>query len=172
MKKNIITPEEAKTLGRPLGKHISDAKIQAYIEEVEMTIVRPTLGDGLYLKLTEMEEELNDELRILVEGGKWKDNCGNDRYLVGLKRAVAYYVYAQNVMSGDFESTRYGMVVKNGEYSDNITSRERSDIYNSATSIADSYMKECKAYIGACKCLQTGANVLHSTSGCIIHKIN
>lgn len=165
----IITPEEARQLGRPIGK-VSDNKILAFITEVEQTIIRRKLGDSLYAKLTR-GDTLDETYTLLLEGGEYEDKCGNYHILNGLKTAIAYYVYAHNVRTGDYESTRYGMVIKDNEYSTPITPKERDTIANSATEVADSFLKECIEY-----CIDKGINVgnrrsSHLTSGCVIRKI-
>lgn len=167
----IISAIEAKTLGRPIGK-VSDDKIVAFITEVEQTIVRPRLGDTLFNRL--MVEEHSDELDLLLSGGKYVTKCGETRIFTGLKTAVAYYTYAQNVRAGDFESTRYGMMLKDGDYSQHISSKERDSAANSATKVADAYMDECVLYckeVGLIAPRERKANNTHLTSGCIIHKI-
>lgn len=143
----IITITEAKTLGRPICAKVSDAKIAAYIREVEQTVIRHGIGDSLYLRIKGMNStEVAPDIDMLLNGGIYTDKCGNTRTFVGLKVAASYYVYAANVMSGDFESTRYGMVLKDGAYSTGISSKERSDVYNSVTDIAMAYLKDCVYY--------------------------
>lgn len=167
---SIINVEEAKRLGRPIGKVAND-KIETFIEEVEQTIIRKVLGDSLFLMLSS-PYELEEKYVTLLEGGQYADKCGNVKILTGLKKAIAYFVYAQNVRSGDIESTRYGMVIKDGDYSTNISSRERDTLANSSTAIAQSYLNECIEY-----CRHAGIPVgsgkgnSHITSGCIIRKV-
>ncbi len=159
----IITITEAKTLGRPIGAKVSDAKIGAYIREVEQTVLRQRLGDTLFLKIKEMDSPESDELIAkLLDGGIYTDKSGNPHTFAGLKVAAAYYVYAANVMSGDFESTRYGMVLKDGAYSTGISSKERSDIYNSVVGIADIYMSDCIYYCKQSGLLGCGCNNCNS----------
>lgn len=177
---NLITITEAKTLGRPIGK-VADNKMQAIINEVENTIIRPSIGDSLFMDLiSETFDRTFDytfngmprkaHMMMLLDGGKYNVN-DQPRMFAGLKVAEAYFVYAQNVMSGDFESTRYGMVVKNGEYSDHISSKERSDIYNNATATAKAYLNDCLRFCHDVGLETKSGNVTHSTTGCIIHKV-
>lgn len=167
----IISVSEAKTLGRPIGK-VADDKIVAFITEVEQTIVRPRLGDNLFMRL--MIEERSEDLDLLLSGGQYVTRCGETRVFTGLKTAVAYYTYAQNVRAGDFESTRYGMMLKDGDYSQHISAKERDSAANSATAVADAYLQECIIYCkekGLISPSEKKAHNLHVTTGCIIHKI-
>lgn len=177
--KTIITVQEAKTLGRPIGK-VSDEKILSFIAEVEQTIIRRALGDELYIKILDMEE-FDATYKTLLDGGRYESdvcNCGygdgrtETKVLTGLKTAEAYYVYAQNVRAGDYESTRYGMVVKDDPYSQGITGKEREQIAGNASAIADTYLNECIEYCrdkGILPRRVRGSE--HITAGCIIRKI-
>lgn len=167
---SIITIEEAKTLGRPIGK-VSDAKIECYISEVEQTIIKPAIGDDLFLQVKSADGDLSDDLQTLLSGGVYTIR-DQRRCFVGLKVAMAYFVCAQNVISGDFESTRYGMVVKQGEYSNHVTQSERSDLYNSIYATANAYLRECVAFLQA-KGLIKGPQGSRGFGGsCIIRKID
>lgn len=168
--KTILNVEEAKKFGRPIGK-VSTDKILAFITEVENTIVRKEIGDELYLALTN-DLDLTEDYQFLLDGGTYEDTCGNVHILTGLKAAIAYFVYAQNVRAGDYESTRYGMVIKDDEYSTGISAKERDQIANSATAVAESYMSEVKQYCQF-KGIRYGNNRgnVHITSGCVIRKI-
>lgn len=180
----LITIEEAKTLSRPIGK-VDNAKIESFIKEIEQTIIRQTLGDELYLYLETGEGDLpfdatfdytfdmaSAKIDVLKNGGTYRAGCDcAPHYFVGLKVAEAYFVYAQNIMSGDFESTRYGTVIKSGDYSEHISSRERSDLYNSMTAIAKSHLQDCVDYCRAMGFKIRGSRSVNTTTGCIIHKI-
>lgn len=181
----IITINEAKTLSRPIGK-VADDKILAFISEVENTIIRKTIGDAFYVKLADIEkkggvwdhtfddtfeEEERNNLSLLLYGGIYFDDCGKAHVVTGLKKTIAYYVYALNVRAGDFESTRYGMMLKEGQYSSHISSRERDTAANSATEVANTYLQECIEFGKAKKFITDEGTSLNITSGCIIKKI-
>lgn len=167
---HIISPEEVVKLGRPIGK-VDSEKLLAYITEAEQMSIKPALGDDLFLKLLS-EGEGNDLYKILLDGGTYNDSNGNIRSFVGLKVTLSYYVYAQNVMTGDFNSTRFGMVVKQGDYSQGISSKERSDCYNNALEVANHYLSDCIAF---CKSRNLFGNNRKrktiSAGGCTIRKI-
>lgn len=193
--KTIITPQEAKTLGRPIGK-VADDKILSFIIEIEQTMVRRMLGDELYIKIldkvnqentepeppidteepdvpdAQSEDVADDDFNILLNGGRYETECGEIKILNGLKVAEAYYVYAQNVRAGDYESTRYGMVVKDDMYSNGISAKERDQIANNATLIGDAYIKECLEFCRIKGILpKHRSQSLKITTGCIIRKI-
>lgn len=157
------------TVGRPIGK-VDEAKLVAYLTETEQLFVKPALGDALFLDILK-DGYGNPVYKTLLDGGVYSSSCDKTpRLIAGLKVAISYYVYAQNVMSGDFESTRYGMVIKNGEYSDRISSKERSDCYNNAMGVANEYMKQCVKYCKD-KGLIKSAGKGYSNGGITIRKI-
>ena len=122
---HLITTTEIRTLGRPIGK-IADDKLNAFITEAEQLHIKPILGDDLYLKLLKEVEETDESKRdpdrkMLLAGGSYYTDEGTENEeihsFMGLKVVISYFVYAQNLMVGDIESTRYGSVIKNGDYS-------------------------------------------------------
>ena len=167
---HLITPEILRKTGRPIGK-VDSSQLEAYIEEVEQMYIKPVLGDELFLALLFQNYDASDtRYDILLNGGSYRgaervdpcscnapliDDEGNDvegeelpdtKYLTGLRVAMSYFVYAQNIMTGDFQSTRYGMVMKENEYSSHLSSRDRSDAYNNALEVANTYLRECVTY--------------------------
>lgn len=141
---HVINIQQLKNSGRPIGM-VADSKLEAFLTEAEMLMVKPVIGDELYLTLC--EGNLDAKCTKLMEGGTYNDKSGNRVYFVGLQTAISYYVYAKNVLCGDAESTRYGMVVKDDEYSTRLSAKERSDIYHDTMDIAQRYMNDCRMYI-------------------------
>ena len=160
---HLIEVDELRTLGRPIGKHVSEDKLLAYITEVEQMSIKPSLGEALFRSLLD-EGTDNEDYRILLNGGSYEDECGNVSSFMGLKVAISYFV--------DFESTRYGMVIKDGDYSTRISSKERSDCYNNTLEVANYYLAECVKYCKAKKLIKSKTNPsVVSTGGMTIRKI-
>lgn len=167
---HIISPSEVVDLGRPIGK-VDDTKLLAYITEAEQMNIKPALGDELFLNILK-DGETNDIYKVLLAGGTYRDGADNIHSFIGLKVTLSYFVYAQNVMSGDFQSTRYGLRVKDGDYSSGVSSKERSDCYNNALEVANHYLSECLAFCKAKNLLGNRKNrKVLATGGCTIRKI-
>ncbi len=166
---HLATPQEIVELGRPIGK-VDPEKLTAYITEAEQLYIKPTLGTSLFLKLLDYEGE-DEKIGKLLDGGVYDDDKGEVQSLVGLKVALSYYVYAQNVMSGDFQSTRFGMTVKNDDYSSHLSSKERSDCYNNTLEIAHSYLRECVSYCKSTGLIKQSGTPSASFGGITIRKI-
>lgn len=174
MVKTIISIEELKMFGRPIGKMVDDHKLHSFITEVEMLHIKPVLGDDLYLTL--LDEDPNDErIKLLLEGGIYDTNTygkeGGRRCFEGLKKTIAYYVYAENVMSGDFESTRFGMVTTNNNFSTHISRNYRSDLYNNVIDKAKGFFDDCITFCKVSGLIKEKGNSKISVGGCVIRKI-
>lgn len=166
---HLVTPEEVIKLGRPIGK-VDHDKLLAYIAETEQLYVKPTIGTALFLKLLD-EDSHDDFMTKLLDGGVYDDRQGGVQSFVGLKTTIAYFVYAQNVMSGDFQSTRYGMVIKEGDFSNRISSKERSDCYNNTLEVANAYLRECVRYCTNVGLIQQVGRASAALGGITIRKI-
>jgi hypothetical protein len=176
---HLLTTIELRTLGRPIGK-VADDKLTAFITEAEQLHVKPILGDELFLELQKEventdEDNSNTNLQMLLSGGTYYINqgCENEtiRSFQGLKTAIAYFVYAQNLMVGDIESTRFGSVIKNGDYSTHVSSKERSDAYNNTLEIANAYLKECVEFCKANGLIKVAGKPVASLGGITIKRI-
>lgn len=176
---NIISIEDLKMFGRPMSNLGSDQKYYAFITEVEMLYIKPTFGDDLYLTLVENANNVNpsdERIKILLEGGVYKPadygkNDGNRFYLEGLKKCIAYYVFSQHIMSGDYESSRYGFVVKNNDYSDKISDKQRSNYYNNIIEIAKGYLNDCIKFCKISGLIRSKGKSLSKMGGITITKI-
>ena len=119
--RHLIEPCDVDKYARPCD--MDDEIIARAIEEAELLDIKPKLGDELFMRLL-----THVQFAVLLNGGEYTDECRNRRHFVGLRRALAYYVW---------------------EYSQATEYRERQTAYNDAFAIADGYMKECLAYIQA-----------------------
>lgn len=167
---HLLTTEEIVALGRPIG-NVEGSKLLAYITEAEQMYIKPALGDALFLEILK-EGDSNETYRLLLNGGTYNDCNGGIRLFMGLKVALSYYVYALNVMTGDFQSTRFGTVIKQNDYSRDISSKERSDCYNNALEVANHYLKDCITFCKIKNLIRQYSNRnITPIAGCTIRKI-
>lgn len=166
---HIINIEEAKTLARPLIMH--DEKVEAFIQEVEQTQIKPAIGDLLFFDLQDPEKIETDLYSVLLSGGSFTDRSGQYRTFSGLKVATAYLVYVKTIMAGDVESTRYGFMQKDGQYSQHISTAQRSAAYNDAMEVAQCYLRECIDYCKNKGLIKNATRKGASYAGCVIRKI-
>lgn len=170
MSNTLITIEEARKLARPLLMH--EEKVMPFIVEVEQTQIKPALGETLYRDLHDAEKVQDQVYSDLLSGGEYDDCCGKYHTFSGLKVAIAYMVYVKTLMCGDVESTRFGFMQKDGQYSQHISTAQRSAAYNEAMEVAQCYLRECIEYCKAKGLIKT-CDVRNGlvSAGCIIKKI-
>lgn len=167
---HIAEISDLRALGRPIGK-VTEEKLDAFITEAEQLFIKPVLGDELFYRLLSDEAATDDSLQLLLGGGQYTDEHGVLHGFMGLKVSLSYFVYAQNIMSGDIESTRFGAVIKNGEYSTHVSSKERSDAYNNALEVARAYLQECVAYCKHAGLIKRAGKTRHAVGGITIRRI-
>lgn len=169
--KHILMIEELRLIGRPIGKSVPDVKLEAFLTEAEQLHVKPVLGDALFGKLTNDEARENADMQMLLNGGSYDGECGGYKSFMGLKQALSYFVNAQNIMSGDFTSTAYGMVRKDGDYSTPISSKERSEAYNNVLEVANAYLQDCVTFAKAKGLIKGVGKKRYSMGGVTIRRI-
>lgn len=133
--------------------------------------VKARLGDALYMDLLENKDEDIDVYKTLLDGGTYQNARKETFMIAGLRTAISYYVYAKYVMNGDFESTRYGVVIKDTEYSNHLSDKNRSSCYNDAIEMANSYMEECILYCKEKGLIKATKNRATNGGGITIRKI-
>ena len=121
-----------------------EALVNRCIEEAQMLDIKPAIGDAVYLRLFDINDE---EAQALWMGGQYTDNCGNVRIFAGLKKALLYYSYARLVRSQIGTSTRFGFQVKTDQYSDSADVKAQMQAYNEAFAIADGYKAQAMQYM-------------------------
>ena len=177
---HILTEEQLRKLGRPIGKKVDSTKLEAFITEAEQLHVKPIIGDALFLRiLAELEKESIEDKNILLllDGGNYNSKDygkrGNDdiHCFMGLRESLSYYVYAKYVMSGDIESTRFGIGVKENEYSSHISDKSRSTLYNGIIEIAKGYLEECLTFCKISGLIKSEGRSRINIGGCTIKKI-
>lgn len=141
---HLITPAELSQYGRPISSKTDEDKLNAYIIEAEQMNIKPVLGDSLFLSILGKGEE-DEEIRTLLNGGTYQSKDSIYSF-AGLKSAMSYYVYAKYLMVGDFNATRFGVMMKEDSYSSHISSAERSNAYSDTLEVANCYLQDCVTY--------------------------
>lgn len=152
---HLTSASEVVKLGRPIGGKVDHEKILAYITEAEQMNIKPVLGDKLFLDILQ-NGETDEKYQTLLAGGTYQANNGEIYSFVGLKVCIAYFVFAKNVMVGDFQTTRFGVTLKESDYSSHISTQERSHCYSDTLEVANSYLRDCLRY---CSHVGISANI-------------
>lgn len=143
---HLITPEDVHALARNSSAQLNPRDVYTYIEEAEQLDIKPAIGAALYMRLLNNSGDAQAN-QTLLYGGSYNTCCGIMAVFAGIRKALAYYVYGRIVKNGGRTATRFGFVEKRDEYSYQVDYKERLNIANDATLVADSYMKETLNYI-------------------------
>ena len=163
---HIITSDELLSLARPISTHLDDNEVDAFIEECEDVFIIPAIGYGNIKKAIEdnswgsaIGSEFNAE--TFLSGGEYKrklEPCGcaqneeNEEiaYCVGVKKALAYFVYAKMERADGAIIERSGFMRHNDQYGDHVGDSqptEKNKQYGDTMQIAEKYLADCLAYI-------------------------
>lgn len=143
--KHIITVERFKELARPTSKHIDDGEVLTFIRECEDIYIIPAIGLARFKALQEEDGELQNI--TLLDGGEFKDKCGELKRCSGLRLAIAYFVYAKMIMADGGMLTRTGLMQHNDSYASREDDKNRVRMYNDAMEVAEAYLGSCMAYL-------------------------
>ena len=149
MDKHLITVDEFKELGRPTSKHLDDDEVTSFISECEDMNIMPAIGLDMYEELSG-GGELSEEAKILLNGGKWKETTNEEsqsRMCGGLKKALAYFVYAKMSMSDGVILTRSGSMQHDDSYAQRSEDKNSVRRYNEVMNIAEEYLDGCLQYL-------------------------
>lgn len=152
----LITPEQFRQLARPTSLHLDDDEVTAYIREAEDQHVIPSLGYDVYKYISSEDGEkpgtLTDTFNkaILLDGGEYTETLcdGTDelRYCNGLRKSVAYYVWAKMLRADGTIVSRAGAMRHRDSYADHVDDSKLSQ-YNDASNLADMYLSEALSYL-------------------------
>lgn len=147
--RHIITIEEFKELARPTSKHVDEDEVMSFVRECEDMYIEPAIGLDKYRAM--LTDEISDEDKVLLEGGSYKDKDKKDFTCHGLKKTLAYYVYAKMTMADGGVMTRSGVVQHNDSYAARQDDKNRVRRYDDAMNVAEAYLETCLAYLKTMK---------------------
>lgn len=160
-KRHLITPAQFVELARPVSTHLDDNEVLAFIDECENTFIIPAIGYGNFEHAVEVstastfdatfDGTFDDtfEPTIWLDGGSWeKCGCGcggtEKAWCVGLKKTLAYYVYAKMGRADGSIVARAGYMRHNDQYADHVYEGVKQ--YDDVMNIADRYLAGCMEY--------------------------
>jgi len=150
---HLITPTQFKALARPTSCHLDESEVMAYISECEDVFIIPTIGFANFERAINSESfaDVFDEtfrLSIWLDGGAFvADTCGcspRSEWCVGLRKTLAYYVYAKMLRADGTIIARSGAMRHNDQYAQHIDPNRKQ--YDDVMNIADGYMAGCTLY--------------------------
>lgn len=143
--KHLITLEDFGKLARPVSKHIDEQDVNAFITECEDVIIIPAVGLKLYNEM--LSEGMNEKTGVLLNGGDYKGKGNEMKRCYGIKKTLAYYVYAKMLQANGVMLTRTGAMEHNDSYAQRLERENKVKRYNEAMNVADKYLANCLEYI-------------------------
>jgi hypothetical protein len=157
----LIWPEQFRELARPVSVHVDDDEVAQFIRECEDVYIIPAIGWPT-IKLATMTDPCTADwlaiyddtfdAAVLLDGGEYNPgdgcDCGTDgetRYCNGLRKALAYFVYAKMLRNDGAIIARAGAMQHNDQYAYHVNDAELKR-YDDTMNVAERYLGECLEY--------------------------
>ena len=138
----IINSQDIRKI-RPIAENVNDTKrIDPYIEECEKLFLMPAIGAATY-KLLDGETK-PDYFDALMDGGYYENDT---KHFSGLREAMGYLVYSRFSRNQNVNATAFGIVTKNGQFSDAADEKTIVRISNDAEKIGLEYLRQCVDFL-------------------------
>lgn len=145
---NLTTAAQIRILCRPITANFKDTVIETYIPEAEQIDIKPILGEQMYIDLSEAQTgtTLTAGQIIILDGGVY--TVDSRKYVFGgLKKAIAYFVYARLIRNIDNNLTSFGFVNKELNESSRPELKEKLNAANDAMATGNVYLNEVLQFI-------------------------
>lgn len=158
-RKPLITVDQFRKLTRPTSVHLDEEDVLSYIRECEDERIIPAIGWGNFkssLGIQVWDKTFDDSFipNLWLDGGEWQQQAtGTDGkeytkeyYCSGVRKALAYFVYAKMLRADGTIVTRSGTMRHRDEYSDHLDDPQIRQ-YNDVMNMAERYLAECLLYL-------------------------
>ena len=144
----IIQPQDIRAV-RPIAENVNDEKrLVPYIEECETLYLITKLGAKQFLSIEKAikDSQLETPVPLPEAITSLMDGCyfdSDNQHCQGLKQAMGYLVYSRFVRNQNVNATAFGIVTKQGQFSENVDEKTIIRISNDAEKIGLEYLKQC-----------------------------
>lgn len=155
----LLTVDQFRELARPTSTHLNEDDVLSYVRECEDELIIPAIGWANFkssLGLREWDNTFDDSFipDLWLDGGEWehkeKDENGEEYdklyYCCGVRKALAYFVYAKILRADGTILSRAGTMRHRDDYSDHIDDPQIKQ-YNDVMNMAERYLNECLQYL-------------------------
>lgn len=149
---HLITVAQFKALARPTSCHVDDNEVMSFISECEDMHIIPAIGYANFRAATSSEtfdytfdDTFNES--IWLDGGEFIagcGDCGRTEWCVGLRKTLAYYVYAKMLRADGTILARAGAMRHNDQYANHVDPNRKQ--YDDVMNAAESYLAGCMLY--------------------------
>lgn len=163
---HLLTFDEWRDLTRMSSQHIDEEEVEIFIEECEDVLIVPALGVELYNALVAYANDSvvrwdeafvgfadgqflmsADNMKILLDGGQYQGDCGALKVTKGIRKTLAYYVYAKVARNDGAIVGRSGFLQHTDERAQRLDDKQKVNRYNDIMSIAESYLSGCLGFV-------------------------
>lgn len=149
---HLITVGQCLALARPTSVHLDEDEVQAYITECEDMHIIPAIGFANFQTAVNSEtfdKTFDDTFSasIWLDGGAFTSDCacdGRTEWCAGLRKTLAYYVYAKMLRADGTIVARAGAMRHNDQYASHVDPNRKQ--YDDVMNIADRYLAGCLQY--------------------------
>lgn len=162
-RKQLITVEQFRTLARPTSVHLDNDEVEAYIRECEDSNIIPAIGWERFKAATglgDWESSVTADFspEVFLDGGEYdvKASCNcsgktkETKYTSGLRKALAYFVYARLLRADGTIVSRAGGMRHRDDYSDHVKDVSNNNQYDDVMDMAQDYLTDALLYLKEC----------------------
>jgi len=161
-RKHLLSPVQFAELARPTSIHLEDDEVNRFIEECEDLYIIPTVGYDVFSAAIDYVDdntldgkfdETFDPVLYLNGGAFNYNHCGCDgasEWCAGLRKALAYYVYAKMGRADGSIIARDGLMRHNDQYAQHVEPNLKQ--YNDVMEVAEQYLASCQRYAKMHRC--------------------
>lgn len=162
-RKQLITVEQFRALARPTSMHLDQDEVNAYIRECEDSNVIPAIGWERFKAATgqgDWGNSVNADFvpDVFLDGGEYEVEAVCDcqgetketKYTSGLRKALAYFVYARLLRADGTIVSRAGGMRHSGGFSDHVKDVSGNNQYDDAMDMAQAYLTDALLYLKNC----------------------
>lgn len=152
----IFSPEAIRAV-RPIAENVNDSKrLIPYIDECEKFFLMKAIGPAQYKLLDSDPKPENFE--TIMDGGFYDNNT---KHFAGLRQAMGYLVYSRFVRNQNVNATAFGIVAKQGQFSDAVDEKTIVRIANDAEKIGLEYLRQCVDFLKFQKLISKNTTAVH-----------
>jgi hypothetical protein len=129
---------------RQVSKGKDDQIINHSIQDAEITLLKPLLGELLYNDLVRNESE--NRYQMLLERTEYNYN-GNWYVSDGIKAVLAHFTYSKYILLHSEVDTPFGVVQKSSQYSTPSDLNTKKSMSKLAEQTAYEYFKSVRDYL-------------------------
>ena len=117
----LITTNELLNCGLPISDEIEQNKIEYSIQTAENYILKPRIGDELYIAINTAPADYT----VILDGGIYTKDDGKQVAVTGLKKALCELAFSE-ILFENIDVTSFSTVKKKDDYS---TNTDKDEIY-------------------------------------------